>query len=216
MTHPQNSGNPPEELLLFILPHGKAEDLLHYIKEKYAKPATVLQGRGTRPEKWLKLLGLAEQRREILLLSLPQAKAVEAAQEIRHQFHLDHPGEGIAIGLPLLDFTNAEAQYEAHPYRCLCLILNQDLGEEAVEVAQEAGASGATVIPAQGTAEQADKIFDFIIQEEKALILMILKKDEVEAVKNKLHQHFSLDEANTGIQYSLPVKDVIGLYEEEK
>lgn len=223
-----NTVNPNENcvLLVFIVPYGKAEAILGYLHDHHESGATVMYGKGTRPGVLLDLLGLAEVRREILLIVHQEEKCLEIARDVRREFHLDKQGQGIAFTIPIhqvsgtcgRELTQGSSSTPILPnteYVALCCILDTGRSAEAVEVANRAGAAGATVIKAKGLAELNPDLYEFEIEAEKEIILMVLPKNELAEVEEALFSEFDLHLENKGILYSYPITHVIGLYGQE-
>lgn len=224
-----NNWNPNEscELLIFIVPCGKAESILDYLHDHHDSGATIMYGKGTRPGRLLDLLGLSEIRREILLSVNPASKCLDIGREIRKEFHLDRKGEGIAFTIPLQQVIGThhlelserpaeEAPVKECKYVALCCILDAGQSDEAIEVANRAGAAGATVLKAKGLAELDPQLYGFEIEAEKDLILMVLPQKNLPDVEEALFKEFELHRENKGILYSYPLSHVIGLFGQEE
>lgn len=214
------------ELLIFIVPHGKSEPILQHVRQHFDTGATILMGSGTRHNRLLNFLGLDEVRRDIILLINPTERVMQIAASVKKTFSLEKPGAGIGFTLPLTQLVGTHKHglgddtdtrdYSDIGYVAFGCILDRDLGEEALEVAEKAGAQGATVIRAHGSADRMKTLFDFPIEPEKDFLLMILSKEHLESVSQALFEHFTMSQENTGIQFAYPLTHVIGLYGQEE
>ena len=94
----------------------------------------------------------------------------------------------------------------------IIVIVNKGFSTEVMDVARAHGAAGGTILSGKGTGgEKAKKFFSMSLQEEKEVI-MILVKDEIRAeIMRAVASEFGLDSPGRGIVFSLPVEETIGL-----
>ena len=93
-------------------------------------------------------------------------------------------------------------------------IINAGHSQDVVDSARKAGARGATVVKARGTANaKAEKLFGIPIQPEKEMVLILVKSDIKDDVLRALYQNCGLESEGQGIAFSLPVEQVVGLKE---
>ena len=91
-------------------------------------------------------------------------------------------------------------------------IVNQGYSDELMNTAREAGASGGTVINARGQAhEGAVKFFGISVQDEKELILILSSREKKVSIMRAVSETHGLNSKASGIVFSLPVDDVMGL-----
>ena len=92
------------------------------------------------------------------------------------------------------------------------VIVNKGFSGEVMDVARAHGATGGTILSGKGTGgEEAQKFFAMSLQEEKEVV-MILVKEEIRAdVMRAIATEFGLDSPGRGIVFSLPVEETIGL-----
>ena len=94
----------------------------------------------------------------------------------------------------------------------IMVIVNKGFSSEVMDVARAHGATGGTILSGKGTGgEKAQKFFAMSLQEEKEVV-MILVKEEIRAdVMRAVATEFGLDSPGRGIVFSLPVEETIGL-----
>ena len=94
----------------------------------------------------------------------------------------------------------------------IVVIVNKGFSTEVMDVARAHGAAGGTILSGKGTGgEKAKKFFSMSLQEEKEVVL-ILVKDEIRAdIMRAIAGEFGLDSPGKGIVFSLPVEETIGL-----
>ncbi|MDO5033584.1 MAG: hypothetical protein Q4D97_01965 [Eubacteriales bacterium] len=215
------------EILVFILPQDKSTPLLDYVRREVHTAASVFLGMGSRPGKLLRLLGLNAIHRDVVMIIQTRDQVARILELAASKLELKKPGHGIAFTIPLQyvhglpgqtleTFTdNKPFDFNDTAYTALCCILDAGLGEEAVAVAESAGAQGATFLEAKGGGQTSSLLFDFTIEPQKDFLLMILKRNLLDKVADALDHHFTMENENTGIQYSYPLTKVVGLYEQE-
>lgn len=203
------------ELLVLVVPRGRAELILHYIQHHYHCDASVIQGHGTRPSKLCQFLGINEVHREILMVMDETRLIRQISEDCRKHFHLDQPGKGIGYTIALSKPGLPQSNPEYTSYVCLFCILDTGLGAEALTVASKMGAGGGTFMVARGGAERTNLHFPFLVESEKEVLMILIPRDDLEKIQDALHNHFSMEKENTGIQFSFPLTSVFGLYQQE-
>ena len=94
-------------------------------------------------------------------------------------------------------------------------IVNAGFSDTVMDAAKEFGAKGGTVIHARGTAnKEAEKFFQILIQPEKELVLILVPKIIRDDILHALYKAVGLKTAGQGIAFSLPVDNVIGLFDD--
>jgi len=77
---------------------------------------------------------------------------------------------------------------------------------------KEAGATGATIIPARGTGmDEAKSFFGLSIEEQTDIIVFLVEEHVVEKLMKVMHLAGKFDEPGTGIAFVLPIEHVAGL-----
>lgn len=211
-------------LLTVIVPNGRVEKIRAALQSHFGCGGTILLGHGTHRSPILRFLALDEMRREILLVILPQEQLEPALALLKTDFNLEAPKQGIAFAQELQAIvgkwrhedtvTWPETVAEA-PYYALYTLVDAQNSELALRLIEDASA-GATLIDAVGTGERMDRVFNFPIESEKALLLTLVSAERYPILRDALLDSLNLDRANSGIQYAVPVHHVLGLYREEK
>ena len=97
----------------------------------------------------------------------------------------------------------------------LCIV-NAGFSETAMDAARAEGAGGGTVIHARGTAGiEAEKMFNITIEPEKEIVMIIVKKENRDAILHALYKEVGLNTPGQGIAFALPVDKVVGLSEKK-
>ncbi|MDO5015599.1 MAG: hypothetical protein Q4E09_01080 [Eubacteriales bacterium] len=218
------------ELLCFIVDRNQSAKLLAGLRAHFSTGATVLLGSGSRPSKFLQILGLSEVKRDIILIVQSKSEIGQILDLATDKLNLREAGKGIAFTCPLQYFCGLDDQGQhlrfnelrstesmLHEVRYVALhcVVDYGLGEEVVGVAEEAGAKGATFIHARGASSHSQMLFDFPIEPQKDVVLMVLETEILDKVSAALEHHFEMHKENTGIQYAYPLSRVVGLYGQE-
>ena len=84
--------------------------------------------------------------------------------------------------------------------------------DKIVDAAKEAGATGATIIPARGTGiREAKTFFGLSLEAQTDIIMFLLEERLVQQVLETIDRVGQFNQPGTGIAFVLPVDQVIGL-----
>lgn len=91
-------------------------------------------------------------------------------------------------------------------------IVNKGHSETVMDSARENGATGGTIINGRGTAnEKVEKFFGITIQQEKEIILILVKKDVRNKIMGAINKALDLEVPGKGVIFSLPVSEALGI-----
>ncbi|MGH0053947.1 MAG: P-II family nitrogen regulator [Sphaerochaetaceae bacterium] len=191
-------------LLLAIVDAGKAEALMQLAKESGSNGGTILRGRGTAPNSLLCLLGLGDSSKEILLSLVEEA--VEPA--VWKALALSHHTKGLLAAIPV-----SEERRPFLPNTCewdlVYSICSSGYADDIMAAARKAGAGGGTILEGRGTATNNDiAFFSAPLVPEKELLLILLKREQTEAVLSSIAKLSFLQERGSGIAFSVPIQKV--------
>ena len=97
-------------------------------------------------------------------------------------------------------------------YEMILCIVNAGFSELVMEAAKEEGARGGTVIHARGTAnKEAEQFFHIAIQPDKEIVMILVSADIKDKVLHAIYKNAGLKSEGSGIAFSLPVDEVVGL-----
>ncbi len=103
---------------------------------------------------------------------------------------------------------------ETNETKCsmIVTIVNKGFSELLMDVARAGGATGGTIISGRGTGgEKAKKFFAMSLQEEKEIVLILVKEEIRTDLMRTLAREFGLDSPGKGIVFSIPVEEAMGL-----
>lgn len=97
-------------------------------------------------------------------------------------------------------------------FKVILASVKTDITDTVVDAAKEAGATGATIIPARGTGmREAKTFFGLSLEAPTDIILLLLEEHIVRPVLTAISEAGNFDKPGTGIAFVLPVESVIGL-----
>ena len=97
-------------------------------------------------------------------------------------------------------------------FKTILATVKTDITDRIVDAAKEAGATGATIIPARGTGiREAKTFFGLSLEAQTDIILFLLEENMVETILKAIGNVGQFDKPGTGIAFVLPVEQVIGL-----
>lgn len=217
------SSQPAYDLVLLILGAHSPEALHRSLRKEGIEGITIIPGKGTRKNAILEFLCLNDVSREIILLVSLRDRTPDLLATLRKDFKLEQPGKGIAVSFPLAYVLGVSEEDEPTPepqvlsidsyaYLALLTIVDRGKGAELLKIADKHGQQGATILEGQGTADRRHTLFNFPIIREKDVVLMIGMRDKILALAKDIHDQMALEEANSGVQFTLPVERTLGLY----
>ena len=184
---------------------------------------------GTAKSQILDLLGLELCEKTVHQTVITHNKLHELITALERKLHIDLPGQGIALAIPLtsistkksLDFFaggHAEDKMiekeQIHPRQMelIIAICNKGYTEDVMENARAAGAGGGTVLHAKGTAgtEYAEKFFGLSLVDEKEIIYIVSKKETRNAIMHAITTGAGPGTKAHALVFSLPISDTAG------
>ncbi len=97
-------------------------------------------------------------------------------------------------------------------FKIILASVKTDITNKIVDAAKEAGATGATIIPARGTGiREAKTFFGLSLEAQTDIIMFLLEERLIEKILKTIGRVGQFDKPGTGIAFVLPVDQVIGL-----
>mgnify|MGYP000925801862 CR=1 FL=1 len=97
------------------------------------------------------------------------------------------------------------------------VVIERGKADQIVEQAKKAGAHGATIFYGRGTGEnEFKKFFNLHVDSSKEIIFLLTEKSKMEPIVNAIVKAGKLDDPGTGILFTMPICDIIGLHHREK
>jgi len=222
-----NKGN--YRLMTLILSENQSHKCVRLAKELGYRGGLVIIGKGTVSSTVLNLLGIKNQRKEIVNYLLKAENAKEILDCFSKELQLNVPGHGIAFTTPVIKTSkipeleinhgdsaaNTDQRMEEKiMFKKLTVIVDRGMSDEVMDIARKAGVRGGTILHGRGAgAEIATNLFGVEIEPEKELVMILMPDELVDKVMNALTQELNMDEPGKGIMFVEPVLDTRGLYE---
>ncbi|MEA2059308.1 MAG: P-II family nitrogen regulator [Thermodesulfobacteriota bacterium] len=97
-------------------------------------------------------------------------------------------------------------------FKVILSTVKPDISDRVVDAAKEAGATGATIIPARGTGiKEAKTFFGLSLEAQTDVILLLLEEHLVNPVLDAIRAAGEFHKPGTGIAFVLPVDKIAGL-----
>lgn len=212
------------KLLIVIIEKHKCDAVMAKARKAGALGGTVMLGRGTAENKWLRMFGLDDVEKELLWTLLSPSCVEPVMDGIRHSQCVAKT-RGIMFTIdalamlrkPFPDSTSQEknmsAATDTSAYELLAFIVNSGKADLVMDAARHAGTKGGTVINARGTARPEDApFFGITIVPEKEMVLILCPRTEAENLMKNVMAEFNEAEPGSGVAFRMPVEsfDVLG------
>lgn len=97
-------------------------------------------------------------------------------------------------------------------FKLILASVKTDITDQVVDAGKEAGATGATIIPARGTGiHEAKTFFGLSLEAQTDIIMMLVEEHLVATILDAVKKAGEFGEPGTGIAFVLPVEHVVGL-----
>lgn len=188
--------------------------------EANVRGATWVYGHGTCSNKLLCFLGLDSLRRAMMLVVHTREGGERLRSALNRCLQLQKHGHGIVYTCPIAELRGLagtendiiEEEKQVDQQELIVVIVNNGLGEEVVDAAEKGGATGATVLHGRGSgAEQKEHFFNFTIEPEKELVLLVADTANSRAIIDAIDRVVDFRAPNTGILFTMPITESIGL-----
>lgn len=186
-------------LMIAVVNNGQAERFMSIAKKAGAGGGTVIPAKGTASSKFLRMLGLGDKSKEVVLIVIDQEKGKKIVDDVRSDAKI----QGVAA---LLGST--EEKTMSSKWKMITIIVNIGYADDIMDAARKAGAQGGTITHARGTGTEEDaKFFGVQIVPEKEMIFILCKSDDTDKIVEAISSLKCLDEPGIGIIYTQDVID---------
>lgn len=215
-------------LITITVNRGKGSKILQFAQEIGIKDASCLFGKGTIKDELSQLMEVNEVNKEVLMMVIPSDREDEIIDKLNQKFQLYKENHGIAFSTPLTRLLNPNKEPVIHckdrtaspdkrgNYSVVYVIVDRGKGKTVIEVSQNAGYYGGTILRAHGSASKLNLVLDMQVEPEKEIVLIVVGRKRVNQLAGLLHEHFNLSEANTGILYVADINKMAGIFQEEE
>lgn len=209
-------------LIHIIVAKGKASKILSEAKKLGVKGGTIYLAKGTIKSKLLNFLSIYEQEKEMIIICAQESKSIELVERIYEKFNLHKKNSGIIFTTNINDvigyFDAEEIQKNEvnNPmYKLITTIVDKGKAEDVVDLANEKGARGATILNARGSgSKETLKLFNMEIEPEKEVVLIISDTKISEDIIHHISEKMELRKPGKGILFAQEISDARGMFEQ--
>lgn len=225
MNHPNNQTS-TFELIYIIVNFGLGSKVLKLAKKNGIKGGTVVIGKGTVKHDLLNFFSLYDERKEIVMIGSDSVTANIVIDKVYKHFKMNKPNHGIIFTIKMNQVVgSSQYQKPVNPikrsekhmeYQVIVTIVNRGSAQDVIEVANEAGSRGGTIINARGSGtHETSKIFNMEIEPEKEMVMILSRKDITDKIVENIRVKLELDKPGKGILFIQDVHQAYGIYEEK-
>ncbi len=207
--------------LFVIVDRHKASAVLDFMKKCGVNGGTIIPAHGTVKSGILSFLELNEDKKEILMMIVNSEMDFELQNKLNEKYKLYKKNHGIAFSIDVFKMLGSNIQrmsgdMEKHTqdikYEAVFVIVENGRAEDVVDAAQKAGAKGATIVHGRGSGiHETDNIFGLVIEPEKEIVLMLIKREEVDTITSAIREKVDLEKPGQGIMFIMDVKRTSGI-----
>lgn len=97
-------------------------------------------------------------------------------------------------------------------FKLIMAFVKPHVTDDIVDAMKEAGATGATIIPARGTGvHEAKSFFGLTIESQTDILVFLVEEHVVETLMKVIQTAGKFDKPGTGIAFVMPIEHVAGL-----
>lgn len=216
-------------MLTLILSENQSHKCIRLAKEKGLRGGAVIIGRGTVSSAVLNLLGIKNQKKEVVSFLLEKERVTAVLDYLDAGLQLNKLDHGIAFvtavaaaaGFPIQGKNKGQTEKNRAPdvggervFKKLTVIVDRGLGDDVMDIARETGVRGGTILHGRGAgAEIATKLFGVEIEPEKELVIILTPDYLIDKVVRALSRGLKLDQPGKGVLFVEPILETRGLFE---
>lgn len=191
--------NEEHRLLISIVNNGQASRFMTIARDAGATGGTVIPARGTASSAFLRVLGLGDKSKEMIIMVSEDAYAKKIIEDVQ--------ADGRIQGVVALLGSKGE-EGMATKWKMITIIVNTGYSDDIMDAARKAGATGGTVTHARGTASFDDaKFLGISIVPEKEMIMILCETEKTDTIIEAISSLKCLEEPGIGILYTQDVLD---------
>ena len=182
---------------------------------------------GTASSSVLEYFGLEEIKKYIYFSIINSNDRKAIFEETKKTLKLNNPGTGICFAIPISSATkyineklikeDKKMEKDNFDHHLIVTIVNEGYTEEVMNTAKKVGAGGGTLIRGRSLKEssKAEQFLGFSIEPEKDVVLIVSKNEVKNDIMNAIVKKTGLKTKASGIIFSVPITEVVGLVEDQ-
>ena len=189
--------------MIAIVGHGQSDRFMRIARKAGSTGGTVIPAKGTASSALLRLLGLGDKSKDMIVMVSDDDHAHTIVDDVRTDGHI----QGVAA---LLGSKGEDGM--ATKWKMITIIVNVGYADDIMDAARKAGAGGGTITHARGTASSEDvKFLGVPLVPEKEMIMILCETEKTDAIVKAISSLECLDEPGIGILYTQGVSDFMNL-----
>lgn len=189
--------------MIAIVGHGQSDRFMRIARKAGSTGGTVIPAKGTASSALLRLLGLGDKSKDMIVMVSDDDHAHTIVDDVRTDGHI----QGVAA---LLGSKGEDGM--ATKWKMITIIVNVGYADDIMDAARKAGAGGGTITHARGTASSEDvKFLGVPLVPEKEIIMILCETEKADAIVKAISSLECLDEPGIGILYTQGVSDFMNL-----
>ena len=189
--------------MIAIVGHGQSDRFMRIARKAGSTGGTVIPAKGTASNALLRLLGLGDKSKDMIVMVSDDDHAHTIVDDVRTDGHI----QGVAA---LLGSKGEDGM--ATKWKMITIIVNVGYADDIMDAARRAGAGGGTITHARGTASPEDVRFLGVpLVPEKEMIMILCEAEKTDTIVNAISSLECLDEPGIGILYTQGVSDFMNL-----
>lgn len=212
--------------LLCLITNLASDKKIKEVHKKYNLPFNMTStASGTASSSVLEYFGLEEIKKYIYFSFINSTDRSDILKDINNKLNLKKPGSGICFTIPISSSTkyikeklgNKEELMDKIElnHHLIVTVVNEGFTEEVMNTAKAHGAGGGTLIRGRSLSDpsSAKKFLGFSIEPEKDVVLIVSNDKTKNDIMNAIVKKAGLKTKGSGIIFSLPITEAIGLNE---
>ena len=216
------------KFVITIVDQEYEDEIKNVYKKCDIKSAIFAYGKGTASTEILDILGLCENQKIVIFSLLDDEKVDTLTHKLSSSFEISKKGRGVSFVINIsgisknisdeikvkddMKIISSKEDTMNNEYELIFTIVEEDYLEAVKLAATGAGARGGTSIKALGLGtEEAKKFFGLTINEEKEIMLNVVKKEDKKKIMEAIIKEIDINSKGKGICFSVPVDKAIGL-----
>lgn len=189
--------------MIAIVSHGQSDRFMRIARKAGSTGGTVIPAKGTASSALLRLLGLGDKSKDMIVMVSDDDHAHAIVDDVRTDGHI----QGVVA---LLGSKGEDGM--ATKWKMITIIVNVGYADDIMDAARKAGAGGGTITHARGTASSEDvKFLGVPLVPEKEMIMILCESEKTDTIVNAISSLECLDEPGIGILYTQGVSDFMNL-----